>query len=448
MEAIAYGIDFGTTNSGIAVAYEDGSTQVVAAPTSVTPSTVYLHRNRNRLSGPDAVRAYLDTGAASTHCRNCDLVTWTGSGPVTDCLQVAAAGKCQDARLLAQLKADLTSDGFTTTHSWGLDFTLEDLVAVVLRRLKVAADRHTGQDVRRLALGHPVRFSGAEGLEHSRLQGLAKSRLERAAELAGFTEGIVLVEESKAAVALDDVGDGLLVCTDFGGGTFDVAVADVTGHRTDILDLGGVAVGGEEFNAKIVDTFVRPHLGFDREFVMWDGQRRSLPASVRTHLRSLSGLKVLLTSNVALDIASQYRGRGNDEVLDFIEQLLYFGQAYRFYDAIETAKIELSERESTSIKLRSVNLDLDIPVNRSDFERAIQRDLDRVRDCIEDSLEDAGVSAHEVEFVTKTGGSSQLPVFQRMLSELFPEAVIVDSEPFTSVVSGLASYAFEEWGVD
>ena len=442
---IAYGIDFGTTNSAIAVAYDDGTTSVVGAPDPVTPSLVYLHRNANRLSGPEAIRAYLLTGAMETRCRGCSLASWDGGVPASTCQQVSMDGHCQDARLLSQLKGDLTADTFQSTHSWGVDFELEDLVAIVLRRLKSAADQATGHDVKRVVLGHPVRFAGAEGARFVELQKLALARLARAAERAGFVEGVSLVEESKAAIALEGVSDGLLVCTDFGGGTFDMAVAEVSGTTTTILDLAGVSIGGEEFNSKIFDTFVRPRLGLDEEFVMWDGQTRTLPALLRSQLRSLSGLKSLLVSNVALDASAHYRGRGHDAVLDFVDELLYNGQAFQFFGAIESAKIELSSVQHCNISFRSVGLTLDIPVTRAEFEEAIAGDMRSVRLCMQDSLDDAGVSADEVGFVTQTGGSSQLPVFQRMLRELFPDATVVQSDPFTSVVTGLANYALEEW---
>jgi hypothetical chaperone protein len=257
---------------------------------------------------------------------------------------------------------------------------------------------------------------------------------------------VILVEESKAAVALQGVRDGLLVCTDFGGGTFDTAVVDVQGDISTVLDLNGVDVGGEEFDAKIFDACVRPRLWLDAEFTTHDGSHRRLPALLRNSLRSLSGLRTLLTTNIALDAISAYRHQGNDDVLHFIDQLVYGGQAWQFYTAIEKAKWALSEEEETLLQLRSVGLDVRIPITRREFEDAIAADLRRVRYCLEDSLADAGVTADEVTSVTKTGGSSQIPAFGRLLRGLFPAAEIIESDPFTSVVLGLADYAREEWG--
>jgi hypothetical chaperone protein len=132
--------------------------------------------------------------------------------------------------------------------------------------------------------------------------------------------------------------------------------------------------------------------------------------------------------------------------LRLIDELLYGGQAWAFYRAIEQAKVELSSSEKTFVDFRRPWADVHVPVTRGDFERLIAPDLARVRGCIEDALDAAGVNADEVEFVTRTGGSSQIPAFERLLRDLFDEAEIVQRDPFTCVVTGLAEYAAEEWG--
>lgn len=443
---VAYGIDFGTTNSSLAIAYEDGTIAVLdtGADAQVLPSLVYLHRGGDRVAGTEGLRAFLNTATNSTRCSSCELVSWERGTGYSNCGQFRPGGKCLDARLLSQIKSDLSDEAFHYTHSWAVDFPLEDLVAVVLRSLKRAADNQARISVDRVALGHPVRFLGADGPGFEDQQALACERLRRAAERAGFRD-VRLVPEPQAAIALDPAYDGLVVCTDFGGGTFDVAVVDVHGDDAEVLALEGVHIGGNEFDGKIFDKVVAPALGLKADFVLPDGQTRRLPASIQSGLRTLSGLKLLLAEGDVPGAISALWGCGHDELLQLVGELLYGGQAWSFYRAIEQAKVHLSDAEETRIEFTRDWIDLRLPLTRTEFEHIISDDLSRVTACIGDALDEAGVAPHDVTLVSRTGGSSQIPAYLSRLEELFPEAEMVQSDPFTCVVQGLAEYALEEW---
>ncbi|MDQ1250895.1 MAG: Hsp70 family protein [Actinomycetota bacterium] len=442
---VAYGIDFGTTNSAIAVAYDDGMTEVIGTPDELTESLIYLHRNANRLVGQDAIRAYLTTGNSRTMCSRCELVDWVKGEPITDCRTCKSGGACFDARLIAQAKGELASPDFHGTHSWSLDFEIEDLVSIVLSRMKKAADRELGTTIDRVTVGHPVRFAGAEGAGWRDRQGLGENRLRAAAQRAGFTEHVSLMAESKAAVAVDGVDDGILLCLDFGGGTFDVAVVDVHGNRSQVLALNGVSIGGEEFDAKMFDVFVAPTLGLDAEFTLPNGEKRRLPNELSGKLRSLSGVNDLMSKNLAAGVNGYLAGMGNDAVLRDISAIVTGGSSWPLFKAIKRAKHDLSTSDVATIDVRSAELTFAIPVTRSAFDAAIAQDLREVELCIEDALEDADVVPEDVRFVAKTGGSSLIPAFIALVDEQFPDAEHTQMDPFTSVVSGLARHAYEVW---
>ena len=446
-EVLAYGIDFGTSNSSIASVTRDGEVSVLAvdrAGNNLLRSLVYLNRDGNRLAGDESVRTYLVDGAVSTRCGRCSLVDRTNEGVFTECRQYTSGAGCQDSRLLAQVKTDLASEGLDRTHSWATDFTFVDLVAVMLRRLKREADRSTGKDVRRVALGHPVRFPGVEA-DPERLQALAEDRLRRAAQLAGFDE-VVLVAESQAAVTLEEVQDGLVLCLDFGGGTFDVAVLEKIGSRGEVLALRGVAVGGEAFDSRIFESKMAGALGLDRTVQDFSGRVLSLPNWMRLEFRSLAGLKRLLTDNQVGVLLREIAAQPGGEWAEVLNELLYGGQAYSCYRAVEEAKIALSSDEETRIVFkRAPFIDIDVPFARWELEELIADDLKRVRFCIEDALEDAGVHPDDITYVTRTGGSSQIPAFLTLLDDLFGRDRIVERNPFDTVVTGLAKFAFSEW---
>jgi hypothetical chaperone protein len=445
--AIAYGIDFGTSNSSIAAAYDDGTTEVLAVErdgSSALRSLIFLHRDGNRLAGADAVRGYLTTGSSRTACSKCALVDRTPAGAFTSCRQYVPGSGCQDSRLLAQIKSDLAIDTFSATHSWAVDFSIEVLVAVVLGRLKASADRATGVDVRRVVLGMPVHFPGAEASRE--LQQLAEERLESAARLAGFDE-VELVPEPQAAVALEEMADGIVVCTDFGGGTFDVAVVEKEGAVGHVLALGGVSVGGEAFDSRIFDLKMHAALGLDTAVRGPNGETVSLPNWMRQQFRSLAGLKRLMTDAQVAVILRGIATRDGGEFAEALNELLYGGQAYACYVAIEQAKVVLSTQpEARIVVRRPPHLDLDVTITRAEFEELIADDLALIARCVEDTLFEARVRHEDVALVTRTGGSSRIPAFSALLTERFGEERVLERDAFSTVVVGLAACAFSHWG--
>src|SRR2546426_2286197 len=221
--ALGYGIDFGTSNSAISIAYADrvevlslGATQETGGGSRTLPSFVYLHRSGKRAAGDEGVKTFLKSGHEKTDCWKCPLAPY---GWDTDCRQYRKGGGCNDARLLSGVKHELAKVGFAGTNSWATDFTVGSLVAVVIKRLKAEADALVSQGVRRVVVGHPVVFAGADPNDRAASDGEAFSRLERAAVEAGFDE-VAFLPEPTAAVIGEPVHHGVEVAVDFGGGTF------------------------------------------------------------------------------------------------------------------------------------------------------------------------------------------------------------------------------------
>ena len=443
---IAYGIDFGTTNSSVAVAYP-GRVEVVSVEASgipeILPSIVYLHRDKNRAAGREAVEQFLVTGSHKTRCSRCDLVEWSGGRGASDCQQYKPGGGCNDTRLVSGLKSELSQVDFVSTHSWAIDFTLADLVAVILRRLKTEADRASGADVRRVVLGHPVVFVGAEGPRYPELQATAEKRLQEAAAAAGFEE-VALLEEPAAAVIDEDLDEGIALAADFGGGTFDVAVIKFAPDGGDVVALAGVEIGGEEFDRRLFQAKVAPALHLGELFETRPGVHRNLPNWLQNRLSTLSGLKSLLSDRDTASTLAAYQS-AQDRRLTAVSEIVYGGYGYEFYRAIEAAKIALSTRRQSSIEFHRPGVDLSIPVSREEFEGLIAKPMEIVHGEVLKALEIADVRAEDVSLVLRTGGSSSIPTFVRMLEETFGPSVVQERPVYTTVVRGLASYAQEVW---
>lgn len=453
-QPVAYGIDFGTTNSSISIAYSNGTISLVdigvmsAMPNSL-PSLCYLDRYDERLSGrldqgkfSSAIDRFLVTGSDNTICGKCSLAQITKMGVFTDCKQYESGGGCQDSRLISGLKSLLAPTQNPNTHSWANNFDLEDMVAVILFDLKNLADDLTGQEVDRVVIGYPVVFAGAEGDDFEKFQDRALTRLEGAAKRAGFTS-IELFPEP-ATILLDQyLNEGFSLAVDFGGGTYDVAVLEIEEGEAEVVSLQGAAVGGEMFDALIFDNALADAVGINQ---ISNGKR--LPKWISMRMRTLSGVAELLRDKNLLPALLQFADGGAD--ITVIDEILRGGQAYNFYKAIEGAKINLSEKQTARIDFSRSDSGISISqeIHREDFEDWIHPYLDKVDVATRAALAEADIKPEQVHTVLRTGGSSMIPQFINRLEQLFSTAEIRERPAFTSVAYGLGIHALEVWGND
>ncbi|MFI5283475.1 MAG: Hsp70 family protein [Candidatus Dormibacterales bacterium] len=427
-EPLGYGIDFGTSNSAVSIAYPD-RVDVLAlggSRSSMTlPSFVYLHRAGGREAGDEAVKTFLKSGHEKTDCWNCSLAPY---GWDTDCRQYRKGGGCSDARLLSGVKHELAKLGFAGTNSWATDFSVGSLVSVVLRRLKQEADSATGQDVGAVVLGHPVVFAGADPANREAGDAEAFRRLEHAAAEAGFAT-VAFLPEPTAAVIGEPVHKGVEVAVDFGGGTFDVAVLDSREGDPRIAGMAGIAIGGEMLDGVLFETSVGPALGLE-----------VLPNWLFNELRTASSVRLLMADPGIPSILARIGG----EPADLVHSLLYEGNAYDFYRSIEAAKIELSSVAQTDLEFAP--LGLKVAVRRSAFEAVIRPELDLVQKTVQEALKQAGVKTADVDRVLLTGGSAYIPAFRKDLVDAFGAERLEQRDAFTAVVHGLGVRAQQLWG--
>lgn len=424
---LGYGIDFGTSNSAISIAYPDHVEVLAlgAARSSLTlPSFVYLHRSGRRDAGDEGVKTFLKSGHRKTDCWKCPLAPY---GWDTECRQYRKGGGCSDARLLSGVKHELAKLGFSGTNSWAVDFSVSTLVGVVLERLKAEADASVQQAPNRVVLGHPVVFAGADPHDRAASDAEAFQRLAHAATSVGFTE-VGFLPEPTAAMIGEEKHRGVEMAVDFGGGTFDAAIMDSRTGTARITGMAGVAVGGEILDGVMFETSVGPALGLER-----------LPSWLFNELRTASSVRLLMADPGIPSILAKIGGRE----AELVHALLYEGHAYDFYKTIEAAKIALSDSEE--IELSYPALDLRIPLRRQAFESMIRPELDLVKQAIADAMKAAAIEPADVDRVLLTGGSAYIPAFRADLIDTFGADRLEQRDAFTAVVHGLGVRAQQLW---
>ena len=416
---VGIGLDFGTTNSAVALARD------AAAPAALTfgaeagigdtwRSILYFEPGVPAVTGPTAIARYLAAG--------------------------------EKGRLVQSLKSFLASRLFTSTSVFGRSYTVEDLVAILLRDLREEAERQIGPIEGTVVVGRPVHFSSADTEDDN---AFAVARFEKALARAGF--GPVRFEYEPVAAArfyeetLDH--DELILIGDFGGGTSDFSLLRVgpTSRRESdasgrILANDGVAVAGDAFDGRIVRNLVSPALGRDTAYRSLD-KMLPMPVWVYSELERwhyLSFLKSPRTLEMLRSIEARSETPGRiAALLHLIEEDLGF----YLHQAVQATKAALSSSSEARFLFEDFEIRVDSGVRRGDFERWIAGDLAKIRGCIDRVMAAAGVPDSGIDHVFLTGGSSLVPSVRGLFERRFGNARISTGSEFTSVAKGLASTA-------
>lgn len=420
------GLDFGTTNSAIAVTDSSRQAKLAAfadahATTNNFRSILYFpakergsqHKGETK-AGPDAINAYLEAETKG--------------------------------RLIVSIKSYLASRLFTATSIEGRFYTLEELVAIILRRLRMAAMQQFDTAASRVVLGRPVRFSGAE---NEKDEALALERLRSAAKLAGFEQISFEFEPVAAAYQYETQldHDELVLIGDFGGGTSDFTLAQLgpgrkqTGRNPVITS--GVAIAGDTFDSRIMMRLVAPQLGLGSHYVSL-GKELPVPVWVYSQLSSWHHM-FLLKDPKTMGILQQVKRQASerDKVAALI-QIISENLGYALYRAVEYTKIELTEQELGGFTFLQSIVRMEDSLERWQFESWIQEDIQKIAACVRGLLDRAGVKSSDIDRVFLTGGSSFVPVVRRFFSKTFGADKLRSGEELTTVAKGLALRALEE----
>jgi hypothetical chaperone protein len=438
----AIGIDFGTTNSSVALAHPSGQVQLAIFPTTATPtesfrSILYLeqHKQHGRTStksftGPSGIQHYL----TSEH----------------------------KGRLIQSLKSYLPSRTLTGTEVFGHRYTVEDLISRILSDLRTQAELHLQQPIHHATVGRPVRFVGSESDADD---AFALTRLESAFRHAGFHSVTFEMEPIAAAYAYESTldHDEFILIGDFGGGTSDFSLIRVgptsrtLTRRKRILGNSGLGLAGDAFDARIVRKLVSPALGsesFERSYAQagahspyYKARPANLipvaPAWIYRNLERWHYLSFLKTRNVAEILkAARARAEHPDQIAALIT-LIEEDLGYQLHQAVQRLKVALSHDESAQFKFRDGSMEIERNVSRADFESWIAEELASIETCVDDLLKSTAITPPQIDRVFLTGGTSFVPAVRRIFESRFTPARVRTGNEFTSVAQGLALRALE-----
>ena len=418
-------IDFGTSNSAVALPRADGGVRLVELePGFQTMPTAVFYRadtppqqlEADRLYGRAAVAAYVDG---------------------------------IDGRLMRSMKSILGASLLdqSTDIGGGRAVRYRDVVSGYLRRLKQCAEATAGVPITRVVLGRPVHFVD----DDAERDASAQAALESAAHAVGFGE--VCFQYEPIAAALDHESqidrEQLVLVADIGGGTSDFSLVRVgparrgrAERRDDILANHGVHRAGTDFDRLVELASILPLLGYKSLRPARPGElAREVPHAVYFDLATWH----LINTVYAPARLAELRGmkawyadpRHHARLMSTVTQRL----GHALAAAAEQAKIDVAQHGQARIDLSVLERGLAATLHEADAAAAIEADLARIVLAASETAALAGVAPTAVDVVYFTGGSTGLTPLVDRIAACFPAAQRVRGDRYASVAQGLGLHA-------
>ncbi len=428
----AVGLDFGTTNSAIAVATADDTAQLATFQadgqvTSTFRSILYFFHpkdeeanGRQVVAGPSAISAYREAEPRG--------------------------------RFIQSMKSFLGSRLFEQTQLYNRVYRLEDLIAIIVGELRAAARDQFGELEPAIVVGRPVRFAGADDAADA---AFALERLTHGMRQGGF-EQVTFEFEPVAAAAYYETQldhDELVLIADFGGGTSDFSLLQLGPSRRDdanrengILGTAGVPIGGNDFDSRFVRHLVAPELGAESTYRSFSGKLLPMPQELYAELErwdKLSFLKTRQTLSMLRAIRTQSL---EPEKIDGLLHVIDEDLGYQLYKSVEGTKVSLSAQLDDTFWFDEPPVAIHQEVTRASFEAWIDLYLRQIGDCIDGLLEQCEVGPGDVDSIFMTGGSSFVPAVKQVFEQKFSADRLRSGKELTSVATGLALCAFIQHG--
>src|SRR5579875_2455379 len=368
------GIDLGTTNSCVAV-MEGGEPKVIPNEEGgrTTPSIVAFTKNGERLVGQVAKRQAITNPENTIY----SIKRFMGRryNEVTDEMKMVPYKVVQQGDHVAVL-------------AQGKEYTPPQVSAMILQKLKKAAEDYLGTSVTEAVITVPAYFNDAQ-----------RQATKDAGKIAGLDVKRIVNEPTAAALAygLDKKKDETIAVYDFGGGTFDISILEVGDGVIEVKSTNGdTHLGGDNLDQRIVEWLI-------------------------SEFKSESGL----------DLTS----KGNEMALQ------------RLKDAAERAKIELSTAQETEINLPFITADASGPkhlvrtLSRAKLESLVDDLLQKSVGPCKQAMKDAGVDASKIDEVVLVGGQTRMPAIQKLVKDLFGKEPHKGVSPDEVVAVGAAVQA-------
>jgi hypothetical chaperone protein len=414
MSNFLYGIDFGTTNSALAI-YNEATKEIQS--TIIIPSLIYFFHQPNAGSassyvvGEEAITAYLNDG--------------------------------MKGRFIKSIKQVLSRSSFTETRIQNKRYNASDLVAIILKELKDRADQIIGQDCRKAVIGRPVFFDDDDVQKDT----LAQTRLSKAAEIAGFVDVRFQFEPIGAAFAYEKslIKKENVLVADLGGGTTDftylVLDPEKVGskdRKNDMMANGGIYVGGDSFDSAFMWEKGTPYFGKNTQYEATPGKVLTVPKSLFANICTWEQMNFFNGLRIKKDIEDYYYFSGKDPQFKNLITLIENNLGYSVFQSIEKVKITLSKADTALFRYHKMDININEEIRLPAYEQIIAKDVDRIASYLDRFMAQNGIEPQNIDSLFLTGGTSMVGSIQKLFKNRFPHVNLNSGDNFKSVATGLA----------
>ncbi|GAB3544249.1 Hsp70 family protein [Spirosoma fluminis] len=418
MSTHSCGIDFGTSNSTIAIDLNGDITLVPVEQTHVTiPSAIFFRQINNKpVYGRAAIQSFFDR---------------------------------ENGRFMRSLKRVLgTSLMKQGTLVNGASMNFSSIITAFLKHLKDKADALAGESIENVVMGRPVHFVDND----PKADAQAQAELTAIAQRMGFKSVEFQFEPIAAAFAHEAriQGEKLALVADLGGGTSDFTIIKLSNRyvskadrSSDILANTGVRVGGNDFDKALSLAAIMPELGYRSTY---GAKQLDVPLKPYHDLAEWSKVNFLYTPKLIMQIRQILHESHDKKRYKRLLNVLERETGHLLLSAAEDAKIALSAQNQYNAMFDFVEDGFSTLIERSLFESSIEADVERISEAARACLQAASVPASAIDLIILTGGSTEVQAVQTTLKQLFPDAAIADQNKLSSVGLGLGYASRTKFG--
>lgn len=418
MQPIAVGVDFGTSNTVIAVVGADRSSAVM----KVT----------SRLGEGAALPSILCFRPAEPNPRDRPISS-AGADAIADYIS-----RTGPARLVQSMKSFLGSRAFVDTKVFGHTYTLEALIGTLLGHLYDATGARELLRHAPLVIGRPIEFAGSSPDDE-----LAQMRLEAAFTSAGRAADSVGLEPEAAAYAFASRTHGrhLVLVADLGGGTSDFSIVEVDadGAQPKLTPLAqtGIGIAGDRFDYQIVYKAICPVLGMGSQFQP-ETKRLPIPLWIYANFASWHQLSMMNNRQTLRHITDILRTAVDQEAFEGLVHVIRNEEGFTLFQAVSQVKQALTVQETARLHFKAGPIEIDRAIARAEFEQWIADDLSRIAATADEAVRAAGVAPASLTRVFMTGGTALVPAVREVFARKFGADKLIGGDEFSSVAQGLA----------
>lgn len=416
------GIDFGTTNTVLSLAGEEGPAHLVKFPAQDGELFAFrsclsfyappdLPSERSIAAGPWAIEAYVEDPA--------------------------------ETRFIQSFKSFAAQESFTETQILGRRYRFEDLLSTFLLKVRDYAGSDLAALPERVIVGRPVKFVGGSPNE-----ALALKRYETAFHRMGVKDVLYAYEPVGAAFffARELKQDATVLVGDFGGGTSDFSIIRFERHAGEVraipLGRAGVGVAGDAFDYRIIDNLVSPQLGKGGDYISF-GKTLPIPYKYYAAFARWDQLAMLRASRDMREIRALEREAKDRVKIAQLIEVLDENYGYRLYRAVSKLKEALSADAEAEFRFEAGSISIVRDVPRAEFEGWIAPELAQIETAVDAALADANLQPERIDRIFLTGGSSLVPAVRSIFHRRFDPARIETGAELESIAAGLALMARE-----